>query len=46
MAIHADAQRETGFWIWAAADNLRIAASMAVEAAEDMAATRPRGQVQ
>jgi aspartate-semialdehyde dehydrogenase len=46
IAIRGDAQRETGFWIWAAADNLRIAASLAVEAAEDMAATRPRGQVQ
>jgi aspartate-semialdehyde dehydrogenase len=46
VAIRSDAQHDTGFWIWAAADNLRIAASLAVEAAEDMAATRPRGQVQ
>ena len=46
ISTRRDAQHDTGFWIWAAADNLRIAASLAVEAAEDMAATRPRGQVQ
>lgn len=46
IAVRADAHSKTGFWIWAAADNLRISASLAVEAAEDMAATRPRGKVQ
>jgi aspartate-semialdehyde dehydrogenase len=46
IAVRQDAHSETGFWIWVAADNLRIAASLAVESAEDMAATRPRGKVQ
>jgi aspartate-semialdehyde dehydrogenase len=46
LLTRSDPQSETGFWIWAAADNLRLAASQAVEAAEDMATTRPRGQVQ
>jgi aspartate-semialdehyde dehydrogenase len=46
IAARRDPQSETGFWIWAAADNLRISAALAVEAAEDMAATRPRGKVQ
>ena len=46
IAVRKDAHSETGFWIWAAADNLRISASLAVESAEDMAATRPRGKVQ
>ena len=35
-----------GFWLWAASDNLRIAALMAVECAENMIASRPRGTVQ
>jgi len=46
IAVRRDADSKTGFWIWAAADNLRILASLAVESAEDMAATRPRGKVQ
>jgi aspartate-semialdehyde dehydrogenase len=46
IAVRKDAYSDTGFWIWAAADNLRISASQAVESAEDMAATRPRGKVQ
>lgn len=33
-------------WIWATADNLRVAASTAVEAAESVAASRPRGKIQ
>jgi aspartate-semialdehyde dehydrogenase len=33
-------------WIWAATDNLRVAASSAVEAAESMTASRPRGKIQ
>jgi hypothetical protein len=32
--------------LWAAADNLRIAAATAVECAETMAATRPKGKIQ
>jgi aspartate-semialdehyde dehydrogenase len=41
-----DPQNEKGFWIWAASDNLRIAALTAVECAESMIAARPRGTVQ
>ena len=46
IAVRKDARSESGFWIWATADNLRVLASLAVESAEDMAATRPRGKVQ
>lgn len=46
LSVGRDANHENGFWLWAAADNLRIAASTAVECAEDMAATRPRGKIQ
>jgi aspartate-semialdehyde dehydrogenase len=35
--IIADRGRETGLWIWAAADNLRLAAESAVEIAESLA---------
>jgi aspartate-semialdehyde dehydrogenase len=35
-----------GIWLWAAADNLRIAATTAVECAESMIATRPLGKIQ
>jgi aspartate-semialdehyde dehydrogenase len=41
-----DANQPNGFWLWAAADNLRIAASTAVECAETIVATRPRGKIQ
>ena len=41
-----DSQRPNGFWLWAASDNLRIAALTAVECAESMIAARPRGTVQ
>ena len=34
LAIRRDAQRENAFWIWAAADNLRISAMTAVLCAE------------
>jgi aspartate-semialdehyde dehydrogenase len=46
VMVKLDLQRENGFWIWVAADNLRITATMAVECAEHMATTRPRGKVQ
>jgi len=35
-----------GVWLWAVADNLRIAALTAVECAESMTATRPTGKIQ
>jgi len=46
LSVGRDVNNENGFWLWAAADNLRIAASMAAECAEDIAATRPRGKIQ
>jgi aspartate-semialdehyde dehydrogenase len=46
VSITADASQLNGVWLWAASDNLRIAAGTAVECAETMAATRPRGKIQ
>jgi aspartate-semialdehyde dehydrogenase len=46
VSINADATQANGIWLWAASDNLRIAAATAVECAETMAATRPRGKIQ
>jgi aspartate-semialdehyde dehydrogenase len=46
VSVVPDASQANGFWLWAASDNLRIAASTAVECAETMAATRPWGKVQ
>jgi aspartate-semialdehyde dehydrogenase len=46
VSITADANQPNGFWLWAAADNLRVAAANAVECAESMAASRPRGKIQ
>ncbi|MBZ5568706.1 MAG: segregation protein B [Acidobacteriia bacterium] len=44
--VRADAQRETGFWIWAAADNLRVLALNAIDVAQQMAAAMPKGKLQ
>ncbi len=46
LAIKPDPAQPNGVWLWAAADNLRIAALTAVECAESMAATRPTGKIQ
>jgi aspartate-semialdehyde dehydrogenase len=46
LSVGRDTNHENGFWLWAAADNLRIAAATAVECAESMAASRPRGKIQ
>jgi aspartate-semialdehyde dehydrogenase len=46
VSVLPDANQQNGFWLWAAADNLRVAASTAVECAETMVATRPRGKIQ
>jgi len=46
VSILPDASQQNGFWVWGAADNLRIAASTAVECAETIVAMRPRGQIQ
>ncbi len=44
--MRPDAQRDTGVWIWAAADNLRLLAHNAVDCAQQMAASRPRRTLQ
>jgi len=46
LAIKSDPTQPNGVWLWAAADNLRIAALTAVECAESMTATRPSGKIQ
>jgi aspartate-semialdehyde dehydrogenase len=46
VSILPDATLPSGAWLWAGTDNLRIAASTAVECAENMAATRPTGKIQ
>jgi aspartate-semialdehyde dehydrogenase len=46
LAVKSDISAPNGFWLWAAADNLRIAAITAVECAESMTATRPLGKIQ
>jgi aspartate-semialdehyde dehydrogenase len=46
VSVRADSTRKNGVWLWVAADNLRVTASLAVEAAEEMATMRPRGKVQ
>jgi len=46
VSIQADPNLASGLWLWAAADNLRVAAATAVECAENMAASRPKGKIQ
>ena len=46
VSLKSEANRPNGIWLWAAADNLRIAAMTAVECAESMIATRPLGKIQ
>jgi aspartate-semialdehyde dehydrogenase len=46
VSLVPDANLSNAYWLWAAADNLRIAAANAVECAESMAASRPKGQIQ
>jgi aspartate-semialdehyde dehydrogenase len=46
LSIQPDANLANGLWFWAAADNLRIAAATAVECAENMAASLPKGKIQ
>jgi aspartate-semialdehyde dehydrogenase len=46
VSFKREAGRPDGIWIWAAIDNLRIAAITAVECAESMIATRPLGKIQ
>jgi aspartate-semialdehyde dehydrogenase len=44
--IRPDGAGGNGFWLFAAFDNLRVSAIQAVECAEEMVQTRPRGQLQ
>jgi aspartate-semialdehyde dehydrogenase len=44
--VRADGAGGNGFWLFAACDNLRVSAIQAVECAEEMVQTRPRGQLQ
>ena len=46
VSVGRDVNHANGYWIWAAADNLRIAALTAVETAETMFGSRPRGTIQ
>jgi len=46
VSVIPDAGQARAFWLWAAADNLRIAAATAVECAENILVTRPRGKIQ
>jgi len=46
LSVSRDATNPKAFWLWAATDNLRVAARNAVECAESMAASLPRGTVQ
>ncbi len=46
VAVHRDPAHENGFWLWAAVDNLRLAALTAVDCANALAAVRPHGKVQ
>ena len=46
VSVSLDANHKNGVWLWATTDNLRVAALTAVECAETMTASRPRGQIQ
>jgi aspartate-semialdehyde dehydrogenase len=46
VSVAADNFNPKSVWLWGAFDNLRVAAAAAVECAESMAATRPRGGIQ
>jgi aspartate-semialdehyde dehydrogenase len=46
VSVSPDSSDPNSLWLWATSDNLRVAASTAVEAAEGIAASRPRGTIQ
>ncbi len=46
VAVRRDARNPSGMWLWAAADNLRIAALNAVECASSLALVRAGGTIQ
>jgi aspartate-semialdehyde dehydrogenase len=46
VSLSNDPSHSNGVWLWATTDNLRVAALAAVECAESLTASRPRGQIQ
>ncbi|MFZ0318702.1 MAG: Asd/ArgC dimerization domain-containing protein [Candidatus Sulfotelmatobacter sp.] len=46
VSLKKEFSNSRGIWLWAAIDNLRVAAVTAVECAESMIATRPVGKIQ
>jgi aspartate-semialdehyde dehydrogenase len=46
VSLASDPNHKHGIWLWATSDNLRISALAAVECAETMSASRPKGQIQ
>jgi aspartate-semialdehyde dehydrogenase len=46
VSITQDASHRNGIWLWITTDNLRVAALTAVECAESMTTSRPKGQIQ
>ena len=46
VSVRRDSRHECGFWLWAAADNLRIAALTAVDCAAALARMRSKGRIQ
>jgi len=46
LSVRRDLAHENGFWLFAAVDNLRLAAITAVDCATALAAVRPYGKVQ
>jgi aspartate-semialdehyde dehydrogenase len=46
VSVKTESSRPDAIWLWAAADNLRVASITAVECAESMIATRPVGKIQ
>ncbi len=46
VSARPDANKKNSFWLWAAADNLKIAAITAVECASALSMVRPLGKVQ
>ena len=46
LAVRGDSTQPRGFWLWAAADNLRLSSITAVDCAAALALTRSQGSVQ
>jgi aspartate-semialdehyde dehydrogenase len=46
VELRRDSRHESGFWVWAAADNLRTVALTAVSCAAALARMRPKGRPQ